>query len=51
MENILNETEAYMAGLVKIDCEIKILYNKHFNIKTNKITEFNIYPNQEEIPK
>ena len=51
MENILNETKAYMAGLAKIDCEIKILYNEHFNINTNTITAFNIYPKQEQIPK
>ena len=48
---MLNETEAYMAELGKIDCEIKILYNVHFNINANTTTAFNIYPKEEQIPK
>ena len=49
--DMFNEIEAYMVKLAETDCEIKILYKKHFNIDPNTSSPFNIYPEEEQIER
>ena len=47
--DMFNEIEAYMFKLEEIDCEIKTLYKKHFNIDHNTASPFSIYPEENPI--